>query len=186
MAGRILVVSGPSGVGKDTLIRRALEFAPNIYLSVSATTRAPREGEKNGRDYHFMSKSEFEDLIKKDKFLEWQKVYGNYYGTPIAEIEEAERKGKDILLEIDVKGAMNVKSKREGALLIFILPPSLEELKSRLAGRNGGESMSEKDFSTRLAAAEEEIEKSKNFDVVIVNDELERAALELGAILKGK
>lgn len=186
MAGRIFVVSGPSGAGKDTLIERALAFVPGVYRSISATTRAPREGEEDGRDYYFMPEGRFKDLIKKERFLEWQEVYGNYYGTLKAEVEEAERMGKDILLGIDVKGALEVKSKRKDALLIFILPPSLEELKSRLAGRSGGEGMSEKDFSTRIAAAEEEIKEGKNFDVVIVNDEIERAALELGSVLKGE
>ena len=179
--GSLYVISGPSGAGKGTLVNRVLENCPDIVLSISATTRAPREGEVDGVHYHFMSVDEFEDTIEKDGFIEWAQVHSNYYGTPLAPIEEHLAAGDTVILEIDVQGAFQVLEKLPQAKLVFIVPPSIEELERRLRGRG---TETEEVIAQRLANATGEMDASKEYDYVIVNDDLERATKELACVLE--
>ncbi len=179
--GSLYVISGPSGAGKGTLVNRALEICPNIALSISATTRKPREGEVDGVHYHFLSVDEFEDTIEKDGFIEWAQVHSNYYGTPLAPIEEHLAAGDTVLLEIDVQGAFQVLEKLPQAKLVFIAPPSIEELERRLRGRG---TETEEVIAQRLANATGEMDASKEYDYVIVNDDVERATKELARVLE--
>lgn len=174
--GRVYVVAGPSGAGKGTLLRQALE-GRDVHLTVSVTTRPPRPGEVDGGDYRFATGEEFDRLVAADAFLEWKDVYGNRYGTLRSEVEEHASAGRDVVLEIDVKGALEVKAKLPGARLIFIAPPSLEELEARLRGRDAD---LEPDIRTRSEVAPWEIDVGKReFDAVIVNDDVRQAAAEL-------
>ena len=179
--GSLYVISGPSGAGKGTLVERILGEHPDITLSISATTRQPREGEVGGVHYHFMSVDEFEDVIARDGFIEWAQVHSNYYGTPLAPIEQHLAAGDTVLLEIDVQGAFQVLDKLPQAKLVFIAPPSIEELERRLRGRG---TETEEVIAQRLANAKGEMEASKDYDFVIVNDDLERATKELARVLK--
>ncbi len=179
--GSLYVISGPSGAGKGTLVNRVLEICPNIALSISATTRKPREGEVDGVHYHFLSVGEFEDTIEKDGFIEWAQVHSNYYGTPLAPIEEHLAAGDTVLLEIDVQGAFQVLEKLPQAKLVFIAPPSIEELERRLRGRG---TETEEVIAQRLANATGEMDASKEYDYVIVNDDVERATKELARVLE--
>lgn len=180
--GRVFVVAGPSGAGKGTLIRRALENARNLYYSVSVTTRLPGAGEVEGKDYHFISDEQFDALVRQDAFLEWEEVHGRRYGTLESEVEKARVAGKDVLLELDVKGALNVRSKLEDALLVFVMPPSLEELEARLRKRDRE---GEEDISARMREAEREIETGRaDFDVVIANDDVDEAAAQLLRVIR--
>lgn len=183
-SGRIFVVAGPSGAGKDTLISRALENLEQIHFSVSVTTREPAAGEVDGGDYHFISEQRFDELAGQDAFLEWEEVFDKRYGTLKSEVYEATSSGKDVLLEIDVKGALCVRSKIPEAMLIFIMPPSLEDLRERLnARKREGEGA----INKRIDIAPEEVEVGrKEFDVIIVNDDVDRAAGELERLLKGE
>ena len=175
-AGQLIVLTGPSGVGKGTLIRSLHSKHPQLYLSVSATTRSPRPGEIDGQDYHFLSREQFETMIKSDLLLEWAEYAGNYYGTPRSVVEEQINLGRSVLLEIEVVGARAIKQTFPDALRIFILPPSLAELERRLRGRK---SDSEEAIERRLERAKEEIASSSEFDLEIINDDLKTA---LGAI----
>jgi len=173
MKGVVLVISGPSGVGKTTLAKKFLEeFKNEVIFSISCTTREPRPGEIHGKDYFFVDKKTFEKMIEKDELLEWAKVHGNYYGTLKSYIYENLLKGKSILLDIDPHGAFQIKEKMKDAILIFILPPSWDELEKRLIKR---ESESEKEIQERLRRAKEEIRFCKDYDYLIVNDKLEKA-----------
>ena len=181
--GLLVVFSGPSGSGKGTVLKAAMEKCENLELSVSVTTRAPREGEVDGVHYIFYSKEQFEDLIAKDGFLEWACFCENYYGTPKARIEALRDEGTDVILEIEVQGAMKVKEACPDAVLIFNLPPSAEELKKRLVGRNtDAEDVIEK----RLKTAEWEVSQAKNYDYVIVNDIIEKTADEFLSVIDGE
>lgn len=179
--GSLYVISGPSGAGKGTLVERILDGHPDITLSISATTRQPREGEVDGVHYHFMSVDEFEDFIARDGFIEWAQVHSNYYGTPLAPIEQHLAAGDTVLLEIDVQGAFQVLDKLPQAKLVFIAPPSIEELERRLRGRG---TETEEVIAQRLANAKGEMDASKDYDFVIVNDDLERATKELARVLE--
>lgn len=180
--GALYVISGPSGAGKGTLVGRVLEEHPDYVLSISATTRAPRQGEVDGVHYHFMSVDEFEDVIGKDGFIEWAQVHSNYYGTPLAAHRGAALpRATPHLLEIDVQGAFQVLGKLPQAKLVFIAPPSLDELERRLRGRATD---SEDVIVRRLANAAGEMEASSEYDYVIVNDDLERATKELSHVLE--
>ena len=179
--GSLYVISGPSGAGKGTLVERILDGHPDITLSISATTRQPREGEVDGVHYHFMSVDEFEDVIARDGFIEWAQVHSNYYGTPLAPIEQHLAAGDTVLLEIDVQGAFQVLDKLPQAKLVFIAPPSIEELERRLRGRG---TETEEVIAQRLANAKGEMDVSKDYDFVIVNDDLERATKELARVLE--
>lgn len=168
--GVLLVMSGFSGAGKGTVVKRLLESKENYSLSISATTRSPRHGEVKGESYYFVSKLEFEKMIRQDDLLEWATYVDNYYGTPKAYVFEQLKKGKNIILEIELQGAMKIREQYSGAIMVFIVPPSIKELKDRLVGR-GTESMSM--IKKRLERAEEETAYIKDYDYIVVNDVLE-------------
>ncbi len=168
--GVLLVMSGFSGAGKGTIVRGLLENKPNYSLSVSATTRGPRNGEIDGESYHFITKEAFELMIEQDQLLEWARYVGNYYGTPKQYVFEQLEQGKNVILEIELQGAMKVRSQYPGAVMVFIVPPSIKELKDRLVGR-GTETMDV--IVKRLQRAEEETAFIKDYDYIVVNDELE-------------
>ncbi|EAZ91917.1 guanylate kinase [Crocosphaera chwakensis] len=175
-SGKLIVLTGPSGVGKGTLVRALLNRHPQLYLSISATTRSPRQGEVEGNDYYFLSKSAFESMIEQDQLLEWAEYAGNYYGTPRAKVEEKINQGLLVLLEIEVIGAKAIKNSFPDALRIFILPPSIEELEYRLRSRKTD---SEAAILRRLDRAKEELAVSDEFDKCIINDDLEIALTQL-------
>jgi guanylate kinase len=175
MAGNLIVIFAPSGCGKTTIVKNILSIYPDLYFSISATTRQKRNNETDGVEYYFMTMEEFDAKIEKNEFLEWNEHFGNKYGTLKSVIEEELEKGMDIILDLDVNGAINVKKNCQGAKLIFIKPPSMEALKDRLQkrGTESGETI-----AIRLKRTEEELEKSKYFDYIIVNDILETAIEE--------
>ncbi|MGA7877502.1 MAG: guanylate kinase [Desulfoferrobacter sp.] len=179
--GQLFVVSAPSGVGKTTLIQHIRSRWQDLCFSVSATTRAPRPGEIDGQDYFFLSKEEFVQGIKEDRFLEWAHVHGEYYGTDSRQIETWVTEGKDVLLDIDVQGARQVRCAFPLAHMIFILPPSIDVLRERLQKR--GTESAEK-AAGRLAAAQGEMAEAAWYDFIIVNDDLEEALKDLNAILR--
>lgn len=178
--GKLIVITGPSGVGKGTLVKLLLTRHPQLFLSISATTRQPRQGEVDGRDYYFFSRAQFEEMIAQGGFLEWTEYAGNYYGTPIAPVQEQLKQGKTVLLEIELAGARAVKKIFPTAITIFILPPSLAELERRLRKRGKD---SEADISRRLARAKVEIAAKDEFDYQVVNDDLEKALTQIENIL---
>ena len=175
-SARLFVVSGPSGVGKGTLVARVRDRLPGLGLTVSATTRPPREGEKNGVSYYFMDDSEFARRVENGEFLEWANVHGHRYGTLRAEAERLMAEGSSVVLEIDVQGGLNVRKVYPDVVLVFIEPPSIEELERRLRGRGTED---ESSIELRLANANHEMELASLYDVRIVNDDLERATDEL-------
>ena len=172
--GKLIVIAGPSGVGKGTIIKKLLADDANLALSVSATTRPKREGEINGREYYFLSKNDFLSRVKSGDFAEYAEYAGNYYGTLFSTIDEKLAEGKYLILEIEVKGAMQIREKYPDAKLIFIMPPNLAELKNRLKNRNTED---EETIKLRLAQVDREIAQAKNFDIKIINDNLEIATL---------
>lgn len=178
--GQLIVITGPSGVGKGTLVRLLLAHHPEWYLSVSATTRDPRSGEVDGKDYYFLTKEQFESMIETGKLLEWAEYAGNYYGTPRTQVEEQIKGGNSVLLEIEIVGARQIKQTFPNALRIFILPPSMTELENRLRKRAKD---SEAIIERRLERAKEEIAASEEFDGQIVNDDLETALKKLESII---
>ncbi|HEY5013383.1 MAG TPA: guanylate kinase [Acidimicrobiia bacterium] len=178
--GVLLVIAGPSGVGKGTIVSRLKEREPALSWSVSWTTRAPRAGEVHDVDYHFTTREEFERLRDADGFLEWFEVYGDLKGTPEAAVSEALAAGKDVLLEVDVNGALAVRRKYPEALLVFVRPPSRDEQRLRLERR--GQDTPEQ-IERRLAAAAAEEHQAGNFDFVVENDDVGRAVGEVAAIL---
>lgn len=177
---KLYVISGSSGVGKGTVIKEFLNKHPEFSLSVSCTTRSPREGEIHGKNYFFLTKEEFENCVKNDEFLEWAEFSGNCYGTKKSFVEECLKDGKNMLLEIDTKGALNVKRIMPEATLIFIVPPSLEELEARLRGRH---TETEEAIQKRLASIKLEIENSHKFDYQVINDTVENAVKQLENIM---
>ena len=178
--GLLIVISGASGTGKGTVCKELLTREPSIAYSVSATSRAPREGEQDGREYYFRTRAEFEAMIADAAFLEYADVYGNYYGTPLAPIEVRRAAGEDILLEIDTQGALNVMERCPDGTFIFLLPPSLEELQRRITGRG---SESEESLARRLAAARDEILLGKRYRYAVLNDTVEAATDRIQTIL---
>ncbi|QEY23285.1 guanylate kinase [Neisseria animalis] len=179
--GNIFIISAASGTGKTTLVSRLLNNHADLRVSVSHTTRAPREGEQNGVHYHFVSKEEFEALIAQNAFLEHANVFGNYYGTSIAGVNALSEQGFDVILEIDVQGAEQVRRTLPEAHSIFILPPSFEVLAARLKGRATD---SEEVIRTRLSKARHEIEQAAGFDYIVVNDDLAQAEADLLNIVR--
>ena len=174
--GNLFVISGPSGAGKGTLVKALIEQVPDAWLSVSATTRKPREGEVDGKHYHFLSNDQFDDLVRQDGFLEWAQVHSNKYGTPRAQVEQAIAEGKQAILEIDVQGAFQIKEKIPQSMLVFIEPPSLEILEERLRGRG---TETEDVIAARMSVATMELLEKIKYDIAIVNDDLDVAAKEL-------
>ena len=183
MNKKLYVVSGSSGVGKGTVLKGFLSRNPNFMLSISCTTRAPREGEVDGVNYFFMTKDDFKDCIENDKFLEWAEFAGNFYGTKKKFINQCLEDGKDIILEIDTQGALQVKKQMPESVLIFICPPSLEDLEKRLRGRHTED---EATIQKRPNAVKEELARAENFDYKIVNDDLDNAISELERIINGE
>ena len=176
----LVVLSGPSGVGKSAIISQVLDELPDTWLSVSATTRTPRPGEVDGVNYFFRSQQEFDDLITQGELLEWAQFAGNRYGTPRRAVQERLDAGIPVLLEIEVQGAMQVRAAMPEVILVFLKPPSWEELESRLVGR-GTETPEQ--VAIRLETARSELESVDFFDHVVVNDDVSRAALELVSYL---
>ena len=181
MDGLLIVVSGFSGVGKGTLMKELLKRYPEEYaLSVSATSRKPREGETDGREYFFKTREEFEELIRNDELVEYAVYNGNYYGTPKAYVEKMRSEGKNVILEIEMQGGMQIKAKFPDTLLLYVIPPSAEELKKRLTGR-GTETAEE--ISKRLRRAVEETEYITKYDAITVNDDFETCVNELHKLI---
>ncbi len=178
--GLLIVVSGPSGTGKGTVCSELLAQTPELAYSISATTRQPRDGEVDGKNYYFMDKAQFEKTIAEGGFLEYANVYGNYYGTPLGKIEERLAAGEDILLEIDTQGALNVMKKCPDGLFIFLLPPSIGELERRIRGR-GSETADS--LAKRLGAAKEEIKIGRQYGYVVVNDTVRQAVKRIKCIM---
>ena len=179
MAGRLFVISAPSGAGKTTLIQKVRNNFPSLSYSVSHTTRAPRNGEKEGQDYFFVDVPAFESLIEDGQMLEWAKVHDNFYGTSRAFVSDTLEQGESLLLDIDVQGAFQVMDSGLDPVSIFIMPPSMEELERRLTGR--GTDATEV-IARRLKNAQGEIQAKDRYDHVLVNDDLDRAAGELAAL----
>lgn len=183
MNKKLYVISGSSGVGKGTVLKGFLERNPNFMLSVSCTTRAPRIGETEGINYFFLSIEEFQYCVENEKFLEWAEFAGNCYGTKKKFIRQCLDEGKDIILEIDTQGALQVKKQMPEAVLIFICPPSYETLESRLRGR---QTEDEETIRIRLEAVKKEFEKAEEFDYKIINDDLNNAIEKLESVVNGE
>jgi guanylate kinase len=181
-AGRLFVITGPSGVGKGTLIRRLLDRMPELELSVSATTRPPRPGERDGADYHFLSEEEFDRMVRDGRLLEHATYSGNRYGTPRSEVEPRLAAGRSVVLEIEVQGARQIREAMPEAVQVFIAPPSPAALRQRLEGRGTDRPEA---IARRLAAAEDELAARTEFGHVILNDDLDRASEELVALVGG-
>ena len=179
--GILFVVSAPAGCGKDTILEQMFKITENVCYSVSATTRAPREGEVNGVHYHFMTREQFEGMIKDNAVLEYTEYCGNYYGTPKKAVEDMLADGKDVILKIEVEGAMNIKRIFPESRLVFILPPSLAELERRLRKRG---TETEEKIIERTAQAKNELEFAKDYDYLIVNGELEKAVDDLVCVIR--
>jgi guanylate kinase len=177
----LFVVSGPSGAGKGTLVREVLQRLPQYRLSVSATTRPMRPGERQGIDYHFISEQEFAAMRDRGEFLETAEVYGNHYGTPRGPIERSLAAGHPVIAELDIQGAQSVKRAKPDAVLIFVEAPSLDDLFKRLRGRGTED---DENLSRRLRAAYEEVRARGDYDHIVVNDQVERATDELVRILE--
>ena len=180
--GKLFVISGASGVGKSTVLKRVMEQNKELTFSVSATTRAPRPGEVDGESYYFVTKEEFEAMITRGEFLEYDSHMDNYYGTPVAQAREKMEKGS-VILDIEPNGAFNVRKVMPDAVLIFIAPPSMEELQRRLAGRGD---TSEEQMKLRLERSAWEIEQSTKYDYIVVNDQVEACADEILNIIAEK
>ena len=181
--GVLAVISGFSGAGKGTLMRALLERYDNYALSISATTRAPREGEVDGREYFFKTREEFEQMIEHDELVEYAQYVGNYYGTPKAYVEEQLARGKDVILEIEIQGALKIKEQFPQTLLLFVTPPSAQILKDRLTGRG---TETEDVINSRLARAVEEADGCEVYDYLVINDELDAAVENVHRIIRGE
>ena len=178
---KLIIITGPSGVGKGTVVKELLDRNKDIWLSISATTRNPRIGEKDGENYYFISDEKFKDMIDKKEFLEWAQFAGNYYGTPLSTVNEKIEKGFIVLLEIEVEGAKQIKEKFPEALSIFLLPPSKAELEKRI--RNRG-TEKEEAIDRRLSRSDYEIASSDEFDFVLTNHDVDETVKEVFKIIK--
>ena len=178
--GKTFIISGPSGVGKSTVLKELFRGRDDLYFSISATTREPREGEVNGVHYHFIDVDRFQKLIDEDAFLEYAEYVGNFYGTPKKFVDEAMEQGKDVVLDIEVQGALQVHTKRPDTIRIFIAPPSWAELERRLVGR-GTDSRDK--INKRLVRAKVEFQTANTYDYFVINDTVEQAVREINAIM---
>ncbi|MDD6173337.1 MAG: guanylate kinase [Elusimicrobia bacterium] len=176
-----IIISAPSGGGKTSIVNRLLEDG-KLSRVITATTRAPRKGEKNGKDYHFWSDKQFENAVEKGEMAEWAKVHVNYYGIPKSSLDKLIKRGKHPVLVIDVQGAKTVKKIYKNAVSIFITPPSFAELKKRIAARNDGTT----DIKARLESAKKELKCIKNYDYLVINDEFEQAVADCRAIIQAE
>lgn len=184
MAGILFIISAPSGSGKSTLVNEVRRLVPGLDFSISYTTRKSRGSEEDGREYHFTTREEFERMIAADEFLEWAEVFGNYYGTALSALDLAAQHGTDLLLDIDVQGALQVMQKMPDAVSIFILPPSPEVLERRLRNRSQAEGLAnESIIETRLSEARTELQKIDDYRYALVNDVLDQAASEMRSIV---
>ncbi|MGH9602033.1 MAG: guanylate kinase [Terriglobales bacterium] len=184
MSGLVYIISAPSGSGKSTLVTELRKSVPHLDFSISYTTRKPRGSEQDGREYYFVSREQFERMIAVGEFLEHAEVFGHYYGTARRFLEEAEKKSRDLLLDVDVQGARQVKQKLPQAVSIFVLPPSRTELEQRLRRRSEAEKMKSEDvIQRRLTTAGREIENYPNYDYILINDRLEQSIDTLKAIV---
>lgn len=181
--GVLIVISGPSGAGKGTICKELIERHDNIYISVSATTRSPRVGEVDGVNYYFLTQDEFKEKVNQNGFIEYANVHGNYYGTPKLNVEKMLNEGKDVILEIDIQGALQVKENFEEGVFIFILPPSMEELKRRIIKRG---SETEESLMTRFKNAYKEINYVSKYNYAVVNDSLDLAVSKVEAIINAE
>ncbi len=179
--GNLFIVTGPSGAGKGTVLGRLLPTMEQLQYSVSATTRAPREGEEDGVNYYFLNRNDFLNMVDRGEFLEYAEYVGNFYGTPAGPVDECLEKGVDVILEIEVQGALTVKSKRPEAKLIFIIPPTFADLELRLRSRG---SESDEVIAKRLEKAKEEYSMANHYDYIVCNGEVEQAVEELRSIIK--
>ena len=183
LTGMLLVISGPSGVGKGTIVKRLMDRDPSIVFSVSATTRTPREGEVNHKDYHFVTEEEYDHLLDEDAFLEHAEVHAHRYGTLKSEVEERIARGQNVLLDIDTQGALQVMEKAPDAVSVFILPPSFQELERRLRGR---QTETEADIQRRLGNARHEVKLLPRYTYALVNDDLDLACQTLESIVRAE
>lgn len=181
--GLLLVISGFSGAGKGTVVKRLLEQHNDYALSISATTRSPREGEQDGREYFFKSKEEFEKMIEASELIEYARYVDNYYGTPKAYVEEQLKEGKNVILEIEIQGALNIKSMFPDAVLLFIMPPSAKELERRLVGRGTED---EATIRARLSRASEEAHGVENYNYIVINDDVDACVETIDSIVKSE
>lgn len=181
--GLLLVISGFSGAGKGTVVKRLLEQHNDYALSISATTRSPREGEQDGREYFFKSKEEFEKMIEASELIEYARYVDNYYGTPKAYVEEQLKEGKNVILEIEIQGALNIKSMLPDAVLLFIMPPSAKELERRLVGRGTED---EATIRARLSRASEEAQGVENYNYIVINDDVDACVETIDSIVKSE
>lgn len=181
--GLLLVISGFSGAGKGTVVKRLLEQHNDYALSISATTRSPREGEQDGREYFFKSKEEFEKMIEASELIEYARYVDNYYGTPKAYVEEQLKEGKNVILEIEIQGALNIKSMFPDAVLLFIMPPSAKELERRLVGRGTED---EATIRARLSRASEEAQGVENYNYIVINDDVDACVETIDSIVKSE
>lgn len=181
--GLLLVISGFSGAGKGTVVKRLLEQHNDYALSISVTTRSPREGEQDGREYFFKSKEEFEKMIEASELIEYARYVDNYYGTPKAYVEEQLKEGKNVILEIEIQGALNIKSMFPDAVLLFIMPPSAKELERRLVGRGTED---EATIRARLSRASEEAQGVENYNYIVINDDVDACVETIDSIVKSE
>jgi guanylate kinase len=177
--GALLIISAPSGAGKTTICRKLLARRKDLRYSTSCTTRAPRPGERNGKHYFFLTREDFKRKIQRGELLEWAMVHDEYYGTPRKFVEDEIKDGRNVIMAIDVQGAMAIRRKHPAAILVFVLPPSMDALKARLAGRRDAS----ESVAKRLANSRGELAAAKDYDYVVVNDDLEKAVAQISAIL---
>ena len=180
--GKLIIISAPSGAGKGTVISSLIEIRPELVLSISATTRLPRDGEADGKDYYFVTRERFREMVRFGEFLEYAEYVGEYYGTPAKPIYEHIKNGKNVILEIEVQGAKQLMEMQPDALTVFIVPPDMEELEKRLRGRGTD---SEEKLTARLERARGELEEKVYYAHIVVNDDVTRAAEEISAIIDG-
>ena len=178
--GFLYIISAPSGTGKTTLLKRVMDYFPEMRFSVSYTTRPPRPGERDGEDYHFVSPKRFDQMVKGGEFVEWAEVLGNRYGTALDTIRESRPQGIDLILDIDSRGARQIKEHLKGGVFIFILPPSVESLRDRLKARRADQ---QEMIQLRVSRATDEIQQATWYDYIIVNDKLEEAVEQLRSII---